>query len=109
MKRAITIFLLSVLCITLFAGCNNTPKTLYQSKSVIITREGVKTTVSDLLSGNEYIYTTKKVKRTEAPVEARTSIDTDTIKIEVIPSGLRVYDKAEEKAVEITHQRGRIT
>lgn len=40
---------------------------------------------------------TKRVKRSEGVSEPYTTVDTDTIKIEIIPSGLRVYDKAENK------------
>jgi hypothetical protein len=79
------------------AGCNNEPKALYQSDSVLIEREGNKTVVYDLLADKEYNYITKRVKRSEGVSEPYTTVDTDTIKIEIIPSGLRVYDKAENK------------
>lgn len=108
LKEIIETFLLVALCTVLFVGCSNTPKTVYRSDSVIITREGVKTTVSDLLSDKEYTYTARRTKRTEAPTEAYTTVETETIKIEVIPSGLRVYDKAEGKAIETKYQRGRL-
>ena len=70
---------------------------LYQSNSVEIVREGNKTAVYDLLADKEYNYITKRVKRLEGVSEPYTTVDTDTIKIEIIPSGLRVYDKAENK------------
>ena len=70
---------------------------LYQSNSVEIVREGNKTAVYDLLSDKEYNYITKRVKRSDGVSEPYTTIDTNTIKIEIIPSGLRVYDKAENK------------
>ena len=81
----------------LFAGCNSEPKMLYQSDSVEIVREGNKTAVYDLLADKEYNYITKRVKRSEGVSEPYTTVDTNTIKIEIIPSGLRVYDKAENK------------
>lgn len=89
--------LLLSMCLMLFAGCNNEPKTLYQSESVEVVREGNKTAVYDLLADKEYNYITKRVKRLEGILEPYTTVDTDTIKIEIIPSGLRVYDKAENK------------
>ena len=89
--------LLLSMCLMLFAGCNNEPKMLYQSDGVTITREGNKTAVYDLLADKEYNYITKRVKRSEGVSEPYTTVDTDTIKIEIIPSGLRVYDKAENK------------
>ena len=85
------------MCLMLFAGCNNEPKMLYQSNGVEIVREGNKTAVYDLLADKEYNYITKRVKRSEGVLEPYTTVDTDTIKIEIIPSGLRVYDKAENK------------
>ena len=95
--KKIIIFTTIIITIVLFAGCNNEPKMLYQSNSVEIVREGNKTVVYDLLADKEYNYITKRVKRSEGVSEPYTTVDTDTIKIEIIPSGLRVYDKAENK------------
>lgn len=89
--------LLLSMCLMLFAGCNNEPKTLYQSDGVTITREGNITLVSDLVADKEYSFRSVRVKRSEGVSEPYTTVDTDTIKIEIIPSGLRVYDKAENK------------
>lgn len=97
MKNKVAFVLLLSMCLMLFAGCNNEPKTLYQSESVEVVREGNKTAVYDLLADKEYNYITKRVKRLEGILEPYTTVDTDTIKIEIIPSGLRVYDKAENK------------
>ena len=97
MKNKVAFVLLLSMCLMLFAGCNSEPKMLYQSNSVEIVREGNKTAVYDLLADKEYNYITKRVKRSEGVSEPYTTVDTDTIKIEIIPSGLRVYDKAENK------------
>lgn len=97
MKNKIAFVLLLSMCVMLFAGCNSEPKMLYQSDSVEIVREGNKTAVYDLLADKEYNYITKRVKRSEGVSEPYTTVDTDTIKIEIIPSGLRVYDKTENK------------
>ena len=97
LKNKVAFVLLLSMCLMLFAGCNNEPKTLYQSESVEVVREGNKTAVYDLLADKEYNYITKRVKRSESVLEPHTAIETDTIKIEIIPSGLRVYDKAENK------------
>ena len=91
------------MCLMLFAGCNNEPKMLYQSNCVEIVREGYKTAVYGLLADKEYNYITKRVKRSEGILEPHTTVDTDTIKIEIIPSGLRVYDKTANKI--FTYQR----
>ena len=97
LKNKVAFVLLLSLCLMLFAGCNNEPKTLYQSESIEVVREGNKTAVYDLLADKEYNYITRRVKRSEGVSEPYTTVDTDTIKIEIIPSGLRVYDKAENK------------
>ena len=97
MKNKVAFVLLLSMCLMLFAGCNNEPKTLYQSESIEVVREGNKTAVYDLLADKEYNYITRRVKRSEGVSEPYTTVDTDTIKIEIIPSGLRVYDKAENK------------
>ena len=97
MKNKIAFVLLLSMCVMLFAGCNSEPKMLYQSDSVEFVREGNKTAVYDILADKEYNYITKRVKRSEGVLEPYTTVDTDTIKIEIIPSGLRVYDKAENK------------
>ena len=93
MKSKIAFALLVSVCVMLFAGCNNEPKTLYQSDGVTITREGNITLVSDLVADKEYSFRSVRVKRSESVLEPHTAIETDTIKIEIIPSGLRVYDK----------------
>ena len=103
MKSKIAFALLVSVCLMLFAGCNDEPKTLYQSDSVTITREGNITLVSDLVADKEYSFRSVRVKRSESVSEPYTTVDTDTIKIEIIPSGLRVYDKTANKI--FTYQR----
>ena len=103
MKSKIAFALLVCVCLMLFAGCNNEPKTLYQSESVEVVREGNITLVSDLIADKEYSFRSVRVKRSESVLEPHTAIETDTIKIEIIPSGLRVYDKTANKI--FTYQR----
>ena len=95
MKKSCFI-LLFLMAMLLFAGCNNKPKTFYNSDSVQIVQAGNKTLVCDLVDNKEYTFRFVRVKRSESVVEPYTAVDTDTIKIEIIPSGLRVYDKAEK-------------
>ena len=95
--QKIAFVLLLSMCLMLFAGCNSEPKMLYQSDGVTITREGNITLVSDLVADKEYSFRSVRVKRSESVSEPYTTVDTDTIKIEIIPSGLRVYDKSENK------------
>ena len=101
--QTVAFLLLVSVCLLSFVGCNNEPKTLYQSDSVLIVREGVITTVYDLEAEQEYTFRSVRVKRSEGVAEPHTAIETDTIKIEIIPSGLRVYDKTAGKI--FTYQR----
>ena len=103
MKSKIAFALLVSVCLMLFAGCNDEPRILYQSESVEVVREGNITLVSDLVADKEYSFRSVRVKRSESVLEPHTAIETDTIKIEIIPSGLRVYDKTANKI--FTYQR----
>ena len=93
MKNKTALVLLLCLCVLVFAGCSTEPKVLYQSESLEVIREGNITLVSDLVADKEYSFRSVRVKRSESVLEPHTAIETDTIKIEIIPSGLRVYDK----------------
>ena len=100
--KFVSFTLLLVMCLLLFAGCGKEQKVLYRSNSVEVIREGDKTAVYDLLTDNEYNYKTVRVKRSDGVVEAYTAVDTDTIKIEVLPSAtLRIYDKSADKIITI--------
>ena len=105
MKSKIAFALLVSVCVMLFAGCNNEPKTLYQSDGVTITREGNITLVSDLVADKEYSFRSVRVKRSESVFEPYKSIDTDTINIETMPSGFRIYDKTADKIIYITKNK----
>ena len=103
--QKIAFALLVSVCLMLFSGCNNEPKTLYQSDSVTITREGNITLVSDLVADKEYSFRSVRVKRSESVSEPYKSIDTDTINIETMPSGFRIYDKTADKIIYITKNK----
>lgn len=99
-------FVLCSVVVLMLSGCGKSaPETLYQSDSVQVIRNGSNTAVLDLISDKEYNYTTKRVKRTEDITEPYTSIDTDTVKVEIIPNGMRVYDKAENKVFSVISQK----
>ena len=97
--------LLVAVCLMCFSACDNEPKTLYQSESVEVVREGNKTAVYDLLADRGYNYITKRVKRSESVSVPYKSIDTDTINIETMPSGFRIYDKTADKIIYITKNK----
>ena len=101
--KKIIIFMAVIMTIVLFAGCKSEPRILYQSESVEVVRNGNITLVSDLVADKAYSFRSVRVKRSESVSEPYTTVDTDTIKIEIIPSGLRVYDKTANKI--FTYQR----
>lgn len=105
-NNCIKAFILCSVVVLMLSGCGkSSPETLYQSESVQIIRNGSNTAVLDLVSNEEYNYITKRVKRTEGILEPYTSIDTDTVKVEIIPNGMRVYDKAQSKIFSVTTQK----
>ncbi len=85
----------------LFTGCKAEPKTVYKSNSVEIVQNGNKTAVYDILADKTYNYGTKLVKRSEGVLKTYTTVDTDTLKIDILPRGLQVYDKTENKIFKI--------
>lgn len=105
MKNKLVLAVLLSVCLMLFSGCNNEPKTLYQSDTVEVVRNGKITLVSDLVADKEYSFRSVRVKRTESEQKAYTSTDTDTINIEIMPSGFRIYDKTAEKIIYITKNK----
>lgn len=105
MKNKVAFVLLLSMCLMLFAGCNNEPKILYQSESVEVVREGNITLVSDLVADKEYSFRSVRVKHSEGVSLPYKSIDTDTINIETMPSGFRIYDKTADKIIYITKNK----
>lgn len=99
-KNNIAKLIILLLCVCLiFTGCKNSvPRFLYKSDSVEVVRNnGNITLVSDLVADKEYSFRSVRVKRSEAITEPYIIVDTDTVKIEIIPHGLRVHDKTENK------------
>lgn len=115
-------------CVLLCAGCAATPETpteshtedaqatpeavtLFDTSTVKIVLEGAETTVTDKSSGNEYSYTTTQKLTTQLPTLeqmqarciARTSADTDTMKIELAGALIVVHDLAGNQTYYIQH------
>ena len=75
--------------------------TLFDTSTVKIVLEGAETTVTDKATGTEYSYTTTRKLTTQQPTLeqmqarciARTSADTDTLKIELAGALIVVTDK----------------
>lgn len=116
MKKLIALFCL--VFAVMLAGCAATPETptsnpteaaqatpeavtLFDTSTVKIVLEGAETTVTDKATGTEYSYTTTRKLTTQQPTLeqmqarciARTSADTDTLKIELAGALIVVTDK----------------
>ena len=85
------------------ASAQATPEavTLFDTSTVKIVLEGAETTVTDKATGTEYSYTTTRKLSTQQPTLeqlqarciARTSANTDTVKIELAGALIVVTDK----------------
>ena len=116
MKKLIVLFCL--VFAVMLAGCSTAEKpttsptasaqatpeavTLFDTSTVKIVLEGAETTVTDKPTGTEYGYTTTRKISTQQPTLeqmqarciARTSANTDTVKIELAGALIVVTDKA---------------
>ena len=114
MKKLIAAFCL--VFAVMLAGCAATPETptsspteaaeeavvLFDTDTCKIVLEGAETTVTDKETGTEYSYTTTRKLTTKQPTLeqlqsrciARTSADTDTMKIELAGALIVVHDLA---------------
>lgn len=106
----------------MLAGCAATPETptsspteaaeatpeavtLFDTDTLKIVLEGAETTVTDKATGTEYSYTTSRtysatpptLAQLQARCIARTSADTDTLRIEIAGALIVVTDKATEQ------------
>lgn len=105
--KAVSVSVLTLILVMLLSGCGSsaTPETLYQSDTVQVVQNGSEIAVYDLVSDNEYSFIQRRVKRSETPTVAYTTVSTDTIQIDVLTNSLRIYDKEENKAFFIIVQK----
>ena len=66
---------------------------------------GRRITINDHLSGNEYHFNIRRVKRTEKDRTVKTAVQTPTIRIYIIPGGLKIISNG--TVYEITPKAGR--
>ena len=117
MKKLIPI--ISLVFAVMLAGCTATPETpatapiesaqtvpeavtLFDTSTVKIVLAGTETTITDKTTGTEYSYTTTRKFTTQQPTLeqmqacciARTSANTDSVKIELAGALIVVTDKA---------------
>ena len=93
MKRIIVIIMLAML----LTGCQ-TSGTIYRDDAVTVFRTGRDTTVTDTLTGTEYHFTTRRVKRPLTAV-CKPTTDTDTVQIMLVRNEIIIHEKTTGKTV----------
>lgn len=69
------------------------PAYLIETPTLLIETIGRYTTVTDRAGGQQYQFTRRVVKRSQATTEVRRGVDTDTLTIDFLPGGgLRIHD-----------------
>lgn len=106
-KRKYSFILAVMLMAALMTGCSTAPetKTLYQSDTVKVVRTGSQTVIYDLVGGAEYAFTShrarvKKEQTTEELLQmwtAKTTADTDTIRLQTVQGLIILEDKTAAK------------
>ena len=93
-----------LLMAALMTGCNNTPQTetLYSSDTVRVERTGNKTVVYDLAGAAEYSFTSHRVRTAKNSTAAhastaKTTADTETIKLQTVYGLIILEDKAADQ------------
>lgn len=95
MKRIITLALMALL----LSGCAAESKVIFQNADFTVTRRGREYTLAEASAGNVYSYGLTRRKKAQDISEAanraelRTSVDTDTLKIESAQATLIVTVK----------------
>lgn len=102
-KRQRTLALILTLAVVLMlAGCTRQqePVTIWSSDTLVIDRQGKTLYVRDLTGGTTYTLGTKRVRKTgQEAQEAKSLVDTATIRIETARRMVIVTDKTAGKTV----------
>lgn len=98
--RKFTLFLAAILLVMMLAGCTS-HKVLHDTDTLRVERDGMSLVVYDLAGEATYNLATKRVKKTEAPQEPRSLVDTDTITITAQPGLTTITDKTAGTVVQI--------
>lgn len=99
--RAAAFLILLVVALFALTGCqNSTPDkiTLYETNVLKIEREGLQTYVHDIDSGADYVFTSHRVRTSHGDPaaqisEAKTTADTDAIRLQTVFNMIIVTDK----------------
>ena len=111
-RKAIAFILALVMAVFALTGCTKTQQgtiTLYDGNGLKIEREGLETRTYDLKGKAEYTFTSHRVRAAQGTAaqisEAKTTADTDTIKIQTVHGLIIVTEKATGKTLYIKGAR----
>ena len=103
-NKPLVVVIISALILALVGGLwyLQQPKTVIDTDTLLVTRDGNITTVCDLVGDEQYHFRTVRIKRTDSPTEPHRAITTSTIEIEILPHGvLKITDRTAGKVYEI--------
>ena len=99
-NKAAAVLLALVMAVFALTGCTKTQQgaiTLYDTETLYIEREGAETRVYDRVGEADYTFTSHRVKTSGSPAaqisEAKTTTETDTIKLQTVYGVIIVTDK----------------
>ena len=80
---------------------------LVDTDTLQVTREGQTTVVNDRVSDNTHVFTTKRVRRSNAPTEPYRAVQSNTLTVDILPGGgLKVCDLTAGKVYCFTLKKG---
>ena len=108
MKRSKRVIVLAALVLAIFTatGCANREpavNTLYDTETLKIERQGAETRVYDCAGNATYTFTTRRVRKDQADdiAAAKTTTDTDTIRLKTVHGLIIATDKTTDTTVYI--------
>ena len=107
-KKVPCLVLVAVLLAAILTGCvQPQPRTLIDTDTLKITREGKVTSVFDRMADDEYTFIKNRVRRSDAPKKPRRAVSSPTITVDLLPGGgLEISDLTGGKVYIIKSRKG---
>lgn len=90
LKNETNSFAMAVILFALFMALiysTDKPQMILAADTVEVIRQGQQITVLDKLTNREYKFTSERKRRSEVAQERYTAIDTETMRIDILPGG----------------------
>ena len=106
MNRAVAVLILSAVVLGSVLWTTGQPRVIADNDSVKIVTRGRSVDIYDVSGDHTYHFKCVHVRRSEAPVKRYTAIETDTVRIDIVPcGGLEI--SVDGKCYKITPKEGR--